>query len=115
MSDSEFMRVYRGRVEEMLGPIRRLYGEGSPVERTALVLLAEAEEVEDFLQKRRVGTSEAADRTGWSYDTLQGRAKEVLAGKEVPDRWAGLIVERSAGAYQFVLESIPPKTNDPHV
>lgn len=107
--DSPFMRAYRERVEALLGPIRRLYGEGTPVERTALVLLAEAADLEEELQRERVSTHEAAERTGWSYDTLQRRAKAVLEGKEVPSYWSQLQVEIAGGSYQFVLGSIPVK------
>lgn len=106
----DFMELYRKRVDEALQPHRELYGDDSPVVKMGLRLLQEAEAVQQKLDEARVGTYEAAERTGWSVDTLQKYAKLKLEGEPVPDRWADLVVELDgAGAYAFVVGSIPTK------
>lgn len=104
---SDFLRLYRDRVDRALRPHRDIYGEDSPVVRMGLRLLAEAEDVERALEVERVSTPEAARRTGWAEDTLQKYARAVLEGEPVPAEWAGLIVSRRGRGYEYVLGSIP--------
>lgn len=104
---SEFLRIYRERVEAELAPVRRLAGDESQPVRTALRLLSIAEEVERDLHDLRVGTQEASERTGWHPETLQRWAKARLAGEDVPAAWANLTVE--GPPYVFVLGTIPGK------
>lgn len=106
---SELLRELRTRVDAAVKPHRDIYGPDAPVVRMALRILAEAEEIDEQLRERRVTTAEAAERTGWSVDTLQHHARRKLDGEPMPAAWAGLIVERAGGAYVFVVGSIPAK------
>lgn len=104
---SEFIRLYRKRVDEALKPHREVYGDEAPVVRMGLRLLAEAEDLERTLEERRVGTQEASRLTGWSTDTLQANARRVLDGEDLPSGWEDLVVEKKGAGYVFVLGTIP--------
>lgn len=106
---SEFLRLYRERVDEALKPHQDIYGEDSPVVKMGLRLLAEAESLQRTLEERRVGTQEAARITGWHPETLQKRAREALQGSEPSKGWEDLIVEEAGRGYEFVLGSIPAR------
>lgn len=108
---SPFIKLFTERVEQAIKPHREIYGEAAPVVKMGLRLLAEAEDVDRQLQGERVSTARAASLTGWSEDTLQAKARAVLAGETLSGPWANLVVEREgdAGPYVFLLSSIPSK------
>lgn len=106
---SEFLRKFKERANRELKPHLAVHGDEAPFVRLALRMIQVAEEVEEELGKRRSGTHEASDRTGWSIETLQARAKAKLAGEPMPAAWADLDVEKTSAGYAFVLSSIPEK------
>jgi hypothetical protein len=108
---SELLRLVTERVErDLLAPVRRTMGDGTPVERTALEVLQYVEEVERELAGRWITLQEAVDRSGYSYDSLQRHAKLVHDGAEVGDVWASMRVRRAAsGAYEVEAATVPLK------
>lgn len=106
---SDLLKELRTRVDALVKPHRDVYGDEAPTVRMALLVLAEAEDIERQLGERKVSTAEAAERTGWSIDTLQARAKAKLAGESVPPGWERLIVERTGAGYVFALGTIPER------
>ena len=108
MTDA-FMRELRKRVDDAVQPHRDIYGDDSPVVKMAWRVLAEAEDIAAAMGAAKLSTAAAAEATDWSEDTLQARARAVLAGEPVPSEWAGLVVERQGTGYAFLLSSIPEK------
>lgn len=104
---SQLLQELRTRVDALVKPHREVYGDDAPTVRMALLVLAEAEDIERQLGERKVSTAEASERTGWSVETLQKYARMKLAGDPLPPAWAGLIVEAAGAGYAFVLGSIP--------
>lgn len=107
---TDLIRELRARVDAAVKPHRDIYGPDAPVVRMALRILAEAEDIAEQLSGARCGTAEAAERTGWSQDTLQAYARRKVGGEPVPPEWAAMIVELKSGAYEFVLGTIPKKS-----
>ena len=108
MSD-QFMRELRKRVDAAVKPHRDIYGDESPVVRMAWRILAEAEDIAAEMGAAMVSTAAAAEATEWSEDTLQARARAILAGEPVPAGWESVVVEKRGTGYAFLLSTIPAK------
>lgn len=106
---SDLLRELRTRVDAIIEPHVQLYGADHPPVKMALLILAEAEQIEQQLGELRVTTDRAAQVTGWADATLQKYARMKLASEKLPPAWAGLIVEDTGSGYSFVVGSIPPK------
>jgi hypothetical protein len=98
----------RARVDEMLAPHVRLYGDAAPVVVMARDIVAEAERIASELGARKLTTAEAAHETGWHPETLQSHARERLNGETMAPEWASLEVDLSpVGGYLFTAGTIP--------
>src|SRR5688500_17087453 len=106
---SDLLRELRSRVDAAVKPHVDIYGPESPVVKMALRILAEAEDIERLLAEKRLSTIEAAERTGWSVETLQNYARRKLAGDDLPTEWADMDVVLISGNYAFDVATIPPK------
>lgn len=109
--NSELIRLVTERVEtELLSPVRRTMGEGTPAERTALEVLRIVSEAEAELAGRWITLQEAAERSGYSYDSLQRYAKALHDGEGAPEPWAGMKVRKEDGRpYEVQAGSVPMK------
>lgn len=106
---SELTRKLRERVDELVRPHVQIYGPDHPPVKMALLVLAEAEAIEQQLGEERVTTDRAHEITGWARETLCKYARMRLDGQDsIPDTWATLQVEDTPSGYVFALGSIPP-------
>lgn len=107
---SELVRLVAERVDELISPVRRTMGEGTPAERTALEVLRLVEEAEQELATRWITLQEAVDRSGYSYDSIVRYAKAIHGGEEVAEPWAGMVVRKEEGQpYEVQAGSVPVK------
>ena len=106
---SDLLRELRVRVAARVKPLIDVFGDDYAVVRAMRLVLQDAEEIEQQLGEQRVTTMEAAERTGWAPETLQKRARQKLAGEQLPPEWARMIVELVSGNYVFVIDTIPKK------
>lgn len=84
-------------------------GAGASVVKRARWLLAGVRRGMERAQERYVSTRAAARVSGWNGQTLQARARTLLAGGEMPHAWAGLRAKQGPSGYSFLLSSIPVK------
>lgn len=106
---SELTQKLAARVNDLIAPHIDIYGIETPVVRMALQVVAIANEIDEEISLQKIATDRAVELTGWSAATLQRHARAKIAGDVMPDAWGGLIVERVAGDYLFVLGTIPEK------
>lgn len=102
------MRKLRKRVDEIIAPHIRLEGIDYAPVKMALLVLAEAEAIEEQIGREKIGTERASELTGWSVATLQTYARLIVAGEEVPPAWLGMQVEKTPAGYAYQLGTIPP-------
>lgn len=109
--ESELLRAVQERVDsELLSPVRRTMGEGTPAERTALAVLEIVAETEAALAGRWVTLQEAVDRSGYSYDSLVRYARAIHEGEDVPEPWSSMVVRKEEGRpYEVQVGSVPLK------
>jgi len=108
---SELLRLVRERLEgEILEPVRETMGEGTAVERTALVVLRIVEEAEHELATRWITLREAVERSGYSYDSIVRYAAMIHGGEEAPEPWADMVVRKGdSGQWEVQAGSVPVK------
>lgn len=111
MEKTELVRKVEERVdEELLQPVRRAMGDGTPAERTALEVIRIMAEAEHELASRWIDLQEAVERSGYSYDTVVHYAKAIVDGESVPEPWASMEVRREEGRpYEVQAGTVPMK------
>lgn len=87
-------------------------GKDAPAVKRARWLLAGVRRGMERALERYVSTRAAARVSGWNAQTLQARARTLLAGGELPPAWAGLRAKQGPNGYSFLLSSVPLKGGD---
>lgn len=110
---SERVRLIRERVEDERATVLRFVGDDTraAIMRTTERVIEIVEEVDRELAGRWITLQEAADESGYGYDTIQRYAKAIADGEDVGEPWTGMQVRRPAPGrpYEVQAGTVPLK------
>lgn len=106
---AEKIREHLERVESEVESQKRLRSDGDPFFLHTRWVLDEMRVALRDAQVQYLPTSEVAELTGWSEETLRRHAKALHENKPAPREWAQMIVRRDGGDWTFNIASVPVK------